>query len=162
MQLEQSIVVRADPDLTYAFLLDVDRVAACVPGVSSVVATSPDTFEGLLKVKVGPIGVTYRGTASITSRDPAARRATIAAEGTEGVGAGRVKATATMDVVPEGDGCLVRIVTDLSIAGRLAQFGRGVIDGVAKRIVADMADCLRRELEADDRDGAPRASGLPG
>jgi carbon monoxide dehydrogenase subunit G len=159
MQLQQSFVIRADPDATYAFLLDVDRVANCVPGVSSVVAKDPDTFEGTLKVKVGPIGVTYRGTASITSRDTEARRATISAEGIEGVGAGRVKAIATMEVQPIDASSSVTIVTELSIAGRLAQFGRGIIDGVAKRIVAEMADCVRRELEGEQADVPSPARG---
>jgi carbon monoxide dehydrogenase subunit G len=148
MQLEQSFVIHADPDVTYAFLLDVNRVAACIPGVSSVVEKSPDTFEGTLKVKVGPISVMYRGTASITSRNPDQREATISGEGTEGVGAGRVKATATMTVFEGADGSVVKIATDLAIAGRLAQFGRGIIDGVGKRIVTEMADCIRKQLEA--------------
>lgn len=146
MQLDQSFDVPADPDATYAFLLDVNRVAGCVPGVSSVEERGPDAFVGTLKVKVGPVGVTYRGTAVITSRDPGARTATVAAEGIEGVGAGRVKATASMTVRPATSGSTVTISTELAIAGRLAQFGRGIIDGVARRIVGEMADCIRREL----------------
>jgi uncharacterized protein len=148
MQLEHAFGVQADPDETYAFLLDVNRVAACIPGVSGVESTGPETFVGLLKVKVGPLGVTYRGTATIADRDAAERRATIRAEGTEGVGAGGVQAVAVMTVEPAADGSLVRISTELAIAGRLAQFGRGIIDGVAKRIVGQMADCIRTELES--------------
>jgi carbon monoxide dehydrogenase subunit G len=148
MQLESSFIVRADPDTTYAFLLDVNQVAACVPGVSSVDAMGDDTFSGTLKVKVGPIGVTYRGTATITSQDPTTRTATIAAEGTEGVGAGRVRANAVMRVTAHPDGSEVTIATDLAIAGRIAQFGRGIIDGVTKRIVGEMATCIGTRLEA--------------
>jgi uncharacterized protein len=147
MQLEQSFAVHASPDETFAFLLDVNRVAGCIPGVSSIEERGQDTFVGTLKVKVGPVGVTYRGTASILSRDAAERRATMSAEGIEGVGAGRVKASAVMLVVPDGDGSIVTISTDLAIAGRLAQFGRGIIDAVAKRIVGEMADCIRHKLE---------------
>jgi carbon monoxide dehydrogenase subunit G len=156
MQLEQSFAVRATPDATYAFLLDVNRVAGCIPGVSGIEEQDADTFIGTLKVKVGPIGVTYRGTATITERDAAGRRATIEAEGTEGMGAGRVKASAVMVVTPTEDGSLVAISTELAIAGRLAQFGRGIIDGVAKRIVGQMADCIRQQLETE---GRPAASG---
>jgi uncharacterized protein len=147
MQLDQSFTIRADPDTTYAFLLDVDRVARCIPGVSGVEATGSDTFVGTLKIKVGPLGVTYRGTATIASQDAATRTATITAEGTEGVGAGGVRASATMTVAPDGPGSTVRIETDVAIAGRLAGFGRGIIDGVAKRIVGQMADCIRGQLE---------------
>ena len=150
MHLEQSFAVRADPDGTFAYLLDVNRVAACVPGISSVEAQGSDTFIGTLKVKVGPIGVTYKGVATITSRDPLARRATFDAEGTEGVGAGRVHALAVMSVTPDGQDSIVLMTTELEIAGRLAQFGRGIIEGVAKRLVSQMADCIRRELEGPE------------
>jgi carbon monoxide dehydrogenase subunit G len=147
--LEHEFAVAAHPDTTYAFLVDVNRIASCIPGVSAVEVRDDQTFVGTLRIKVGPIGVTYRGTAVITSLDPVARRATVSADGIEGVGAGRVKATATMVVVPEGAGSRVSISTDLAIAGRLAQFGRGVIEGVAKRIVGEMAACIGRTLEAE-------------
>jgi carbon monoxide dehydrogenase subunit G len=158
MQLEQSFSVRANPDATYAFLLDVDRVASCIPGVSAVEEREKDIFVGTLKVKVGPVSVTYRGVASIVSRDPIERRATLSAEGTEGVGAGRVKASAVMAVLPAEGGSLVTISTDLAIAGRLAGFGRGIIDSVAKRIVAQMADCIGQRLEMDGPGAATSAA----
>lgn len=154
MQLDHAFAVRADPDTTFAFLLDVNRVAGCIPGVAGVEERDPDTFVGTLRVKVGPIGITYRGTATIVSRDADARRATLAAEGIEGVGAGRVKANAVMSVEPTADGSNVTISTDLAIAGRLAGFGRGIIDGVAKRIVGEMADCIRAKLEAPEAAGS--------
>jgi carbon monoxide dehydrogenase subunit G len=149
MQIEQSFAVRADPDVVYAFLLDVSRIAVCVPGVSSVEEREPDTFVGTMKVKVGPVGMTYRGTATLLSREPAERRATGSAEGTEGLGASRVKASGTMVVTPIDEGSLVTISADLAIAGRLAQFGRGIIDAVAKRIVAKTAECISHQLEQD-------------
>jgi carbon monoxide dehydrogenase subunit G len=145
--LEHSFPVAADPDDTYAFLLDVNKVAACMPGMSDVQAESDSIFLGTLKVKVGPIGVTYKGRAAISERDDASRTAVIDAEGTEGVGAGAVRAVARMSVTPDAGGSVVAIQTDLAIAGRLAQFGRGIIDGVAKRMVGQMADCIRTKLE---------------
>jgi hypothetical protein len=151
MHLEQSFAVQADPDRTFEYLLDVNRVAGCVPGISSVEALGSDTFVGTLKVKVGPIGVTYRGNATITSRDPVVRRATFNAEGTEGVGAGRVHALAVMAVTPDGQGSIVVMTAELEIAGRLAQFGRGIIEGVAKRLIGQMADCIRLQLEGSDQ-----------
>lgn len=151
MELAHSFDVRASADTTYAFLLDVNSVAACIPGISAVEAQDADTFVGTLRVKVGPIGVTYRGTARITSRDDEGRRATISAEGTEGVGAGRVTATAVMAVSPTEHGSRVAISTDLAIAGRLAGFGRNVIDGVARRLVTQMAECIGTRLEGDGR-----------
>ena len=101
MQLEQSFTVAADPDTVYAFLLDVNRVAGCIPGMQLIEAKDDDVFVGTMKVKVGPVTAQYKGTAQITSRDPATRAATLSAEGTEGVGAGRVSGTAVMTVTPE-------------------------------------------------------------
>jgi uncharacterized protein len=148
MLLTNGFEVAATPDATFDFLLDVHQVAGCIPGISGVEESAPDTFVGTLKVKVGPIAITYRGTATIVSRDPANRRATIAAEGKEGLWAGRVKATAVMQVQPDGDGSAVSIQTDLAIAGRLAGFGRGIIDSVANRILGEMAACIRSKLES--------------
>ena len=155
MQLEQSFKVAADPDVVYAFLLDVNRVVGCIPGMQLIEAKSDDVFVGTMKVKVGPVTAQYKGTAQITSKDPGARTATLSAEGTEGVGAGAVSGSAVMTVTPDGDGAaLVRMDADIQIAGRLAQFGRGIIDSVAKRITAEMADCIRMQLETDSTGSA--------
>jgi carbon monoxide dehydrogenase subunit G len=145
--LEHTFPVAASPDQTYAFLLDVNRVAGCIPGMSGVEAEGDSVFLGTLKVKVGPVGVTYKGRATIASRDDTERVAVIEAEGTEGVGAGAVHARARMTVTPDGAGSMVAVHTDLAIAGRLAQFGRGIIDGVSKRMIGQMADCIRAKLE---------------
>jgi carbon monoxide dehydrogenase subunit G len=156
VQIEQSFTIKADPDTVYAFLLDVNRVVGCMPGVQLIEARGDDTFTGTMKVKVGPVSVQYKGTAQITSRDPATRMATLAAEGTEGVGAGAVKGTAVMTVTAQDDGTsTVRMVGDVQIAGRLAQFGRGIIEGVAKRLTGEMADCIRMQLEQDGSGDAP-------
>jgi carbon monoxide dehydrogenase subunit G len=150
MQLDQSFTVKANPDTVYAFLLDVNRVVGCMPGVQLIEAKGDNTFVGTLKVKVGPVSVQYRGTAQITSADPETRTATLSAEGTEGVGAGNVKGTAVMTVTPQDEGSLVEMSGDVLIAGRLAQFGRGIIEGVSKRLTNDMANCIRLQLENPD------------
>lgn len=155
MQLEQSFTVAADADTVYAFLLDVNRVVGCIPGMQLIEAKADDVFVGTMKVKVGPVTAQYKGTAQITSQDPSTRTATLSAEGTEGVGAGRVSGTAVMTVTPESESAaLVRMQADLQIAGRLAQFGRGIIDSVAKRITSEMADCIRMQLEGDTADAS--------
>jgi carbon monoxide dehydrogenase subunit G len=151
MQLEQSFSVKADPDTVYAFVFDVNRVVGCIPGMQLIEAKSDDVFVGTMKVKVGPVTAQYKGTAQIVSRDPAARTATLSAEGTEGVGAGRVSGSAVMTVTPDGESASrVTMQADIQIAGRLAQFGRGLIDSVAKRITSEMADCIRMHLESGD------------
>lgn len=148
MQLENSFQVGAPPDRVFAYLLDVTKVAGCVPGAELSEVVDQSTFKGKVKVKVGPITVAYNGTARITGRDEAARSATLSAEGRETTGPGSARATAEMHVEPAGGGSLVRIVTDYHVAGRVAQFGRGVMEDVSRRMVNEMASCIKANLEA--------------
>src|SRR5260370_2656691 len=150
MQLENSFSVAAPPDRVFAYLLDVNKVVGCVPGaeLSEVVDTS--TFKGKVKIKVGPITVAYSGTARIVDRDDGAHSAAIEAEGRETTGPGSARAKANMSVVADGAGCAVKIVTDYNVAGRVAQFGRGVREDVSRRVVGEMAVCIATNIEADE------------
>ncbi|HLQ60303.1 MAG TPA: SRPBCC family protein [Candidatus Acidoferrales bacterium] len=148
MQIENSFPVGAPPDRVFDFLLDVNRVVACVPGAELAEVVDPTTFKGRVKVKVGPITVAYSGTARIASQDPAARTATLEAEGRETTGPGSARAKAVMTVAPEEAGSIVTIATDYTVAGRVAQFGRGVMEDVSRRLVGQMADCIKATLEA--------------
>ncbi len=151
MQLENSFSVSAPPDRVFAYLLDVNKVVGCVPGAELTEVVDESTFKGKVKVKVGPITVAYSGTARITGRDEATRSATLEAEGRETTGQGSARAKAVMAVTPEGSGSVVRITTDYSIAGRVAQFGRGVMEDVSRRIVNDMANCIKANVEVAER-----------
>ena len=168
MQIENEFEVLASPDRVYAFLLDVNRVVACMPGAELSEVVDPTTFKGRVKIKVGPITVSYNGTARIAESDEARRVATLQADGRETTGPGSARATATMAVEPSGDGAsTVRLTTDFTVAGRIANFGRGVMEDVSKRLVSQMADCIKANLEtaaapepapASD-DGAPATGG---
>jgi uncharacterized protein len=161
MQLENSFQVGAPPEKVFAYLLDVNKVAGCVPGAELSEVVDDSTFKGKVKVKVGPIAVAYSGTARITERSEADRSATLTAEGRETTGPGSARATATMRVEAAGEGSLVRITTDYHVAGRVAQFGRGVMEDVSKRMVNEMAGCIKANLEASaptPSGGAPSAS----
>ena len=149
MQIENSFQVGAPPDRVYSFLLDVNRVVGCVPGAELAEVVDPDTFKGKVKIKVGPITVAYNGTARITSRDETSRTAELQAEGKETTGPGSARAKATMHVQQDGDGSTVRIGTEFTVAGRVAQFGRGVMEDVSRRLVGQMAECIKRQLETD-------------
>ena len=155
MQLENSFSVGAPPDQVFAYLLDVNKVVGCVPGAELSEVVDPTTFKGKVKVKVGPIAVAYSGTATIADRDEARRTATLQADGRETTGPGSARASAHMSVEPEGAGSLVKIVTDYSVAGRVAQFGRGVMEDVSRRIVNDMAACIKANLEAAQPSSSP-------
>jgi carbon monoxide dehydrogenase subunit G len=150
MQLENSFSVGAPPDRVFAYLLDVNKVVGCVPGAELSEVVDPTTFKGKVKVKVGPITVGYSGTARIADRNDASRSATLEAEGRETTGPGSARAKALMTVEADGAGSTVKIVTEYSVAGRVAQFGRGVMEDVSRRIVNDMAACIKANVEAGE------------
>jgi carbon monoxide dehydrogenase subunit G len=148
MQLENSFSVGAPPDRVFAYLLDVNKIVGCVPGAELSEVVDPTTFKGKVKIKVGPITVAYNGTARIVDKDEAGHAATLEADGRETTGPGSARAKARMTVEAEGSGSVVKIVTDYSVAGRVAQFGRGVMEDVSRRIVTDMAACIKANVEA--------------
>src|SRR5438105_14743377 len=141
MQIENSFAVGAPPDRVYQFLVDVNQVVGCMPGAELSEVVDPNTFKGKVKIKVGPITVAYNGTAKIAKRDEAARKATLQAEGRETTGPGSARATANMSVEDSAGASMVRIATDFTVAGRVAQFGRGVMEDVSRRLIGQMADC---------------------
>src|SRR5256885_11531939 len=121
MQIENEFQVGASPDRVYAFLLDVNRVVTCMPGAELAEVVDPTTFKGKVRIKVGPITVSYNGTARIVDRDEANRAATLQADGRETTGPGSARASARMSVDDAGDGAsTVRLVTDFTVAGRIA------------------------------------------
>jgi uncharacterized protein len=167
MQLENSFSVGAPPDRVFAYLLDVNKIVGCVPGAELSEVVDPTTFKGKVKIKVGPITVAYNGTAKIVDRNDAQRSATLEAEGRETTGPGSARAKALMSVEADGSGSTVKIVTDYNVAGRVAQFGRGVMEDVSRRIVNDMAACIKANVEAaepatDSGPGASAAASAPG
>src|SRR2546423_2926836 len=150
MQLENSFAVGAPPEGVFASLLAVNRVVGCVPGAQLSEVVDPTTFKGNVKIKVGPVTVTYNGTARISERDDAGHTATLTAEGRETTGPGSARATAQMRVHAAGEGSTVEIVTEYHVTGRVAQFGRSVIPDVSRRLVQEMARCIQANLEGAD------------
>lgn len=159
MQLENSFTVAAPPDRVFAYLLDVNKIVGCVPGAELSEVVDPTTFKGKVKIKVGPITVAYNGTARIADRDDANHGATLEADGRETTGPGSARAKARMTVEQQGSGSLVKIVTEYTVAGRVAQFGRGVMEDVSRRIVTDMAACIKANVEAAEPGSGSSGSG---
>jgi uncharacterized protein len=156
VQLENSFTVPAGVDEAWGVLLDVERVAPCMPG-ATLTGHEGDNFQGTVKVKVGPIAVTYRGTAQFVERDDAAHTVKIDAKGRETRGSGTANATISCTLTPDGTGTKVDVVTDLAITGKPAQFGRGVIGEVAGKVITQFADALAEEISS----GKPSAAAAP-
>ena len=162
MQIENSFEVGAPPDRVYAFLLDVNRVVGCVPGAELSEVVDPNTFKGKVKIKVGPVTVAYAGTARIAERDEVARTATLEGEGRETTGPGNARAKANMRVEESGAGSRVTVSTDFTVAGRVAQFGRGLMEDVSKSLVAQMAACIKSQLETAEQAPPPTPTAAAG
>lgn len=146
MKLEHDFAVPAPIDEAWKVLLDVERVAPCMPG-ATLLTVDGDDFTGTVKVKVGPIQVTYKGQAKFAERDETAHRAVIEATGKEARGTGTAAATVTAVLVSTGaSSTQVKVETDLNVTGRPAQFGRGVMEEVAAKLIGQFANCLAEEL----------------
>jgi hypothetical protein len=155
MQIENSFAVKAPPDRVYEFLLDVNNVVSCVPGAELSEVVDPNTFKGKVRIKVGPVTVSYNGTARITSRDAGTRTATLEAEGRETTGSGTAQATTTMAVAADGDSSKVTLTTDFTVVGRIAQFGRGIMEDVSRHLVGQAAECIQSKLEGPPPSATP-------
>jgi len=162
VQIENSFAVKAPPDRVYEFLLDVNNVVSCVPGAELSEVVDPNTFKGKVRIKVGPVTVSYNGTARITARDAATRSATLEAEGRETTGSGSAQASTVMSVAVNGDGSTVTLATDFTVVGRVAQFGRGIMEDVSRHLVGQAAECIQSKLEGPPAGDTPPASGEAG
>jgi carbon monoxide dehydrogenase subunit G len=145
MELTNEFTVPVPVEHAWAVLTDVERIAPCMPG-TTLDAVEGDEYRGTVKVKVGPITAQYRGAAHFVERDDATHRAVLRAEGRESRGQGNAAATITATVTPDGAGAAVKVVTDLTITGKVAQFGRGVLADVSARLIQQFADCLSNDL----------------
>jgi carbon monoxide dehydrogenase subunit G len=147
MQLEHHVSVPAPIDVVWAAVLDPERVAPCMPG-ATLTGVDGDSFTGTMKVKVGPIVLLYKGTGTFTEHDEQARRAVLKADAKDSRGNGTVSATVTITLTEEGDHTTGTVATDLSITGKPAQFGRGMISDVGGKILEQFAACLSDKLAA--------------
>ncbi|MEV6644444.1 SRPBCC family protein [Amycolatopsis sp. NPDC051371] len=147
MLIENSFEVAADPDEVYRFLQDAHNVAACFPGAELTEDLGDDAYQGKVKIKVGPVTAAYQGVAKVVERDAAARTAVLLADGKDTRGSGTAKARATMRVTPSGEGANVVLATELTISGKLAQFGRGIMADVSGRMVGELASRVRDRIE---------------
>jgi carbon monoxide dehydrogenase subunit G len=149
VQLENSFTVPVPIDEAWRVLMDIERIAPCMPG-AALDSVTGDDFTGRVKVKLGPINLTYQGKASFIERDEAAHKAVIDARGKDQRGNGTAAAIVTATLAPEGSVTRVDVLTDLNITGRPAQFGRGVMTDVGNKLLGQFADKLSAQLASGD------------
>jgi len=148
MELEHSFSVPADIDTAWNTLLDVERIAMCMPG-ATLLSVEGDTFKGEVKIKLGPVTMVFGGTASFVDKDVANHRLVINASGSETKGNSTAQAIVTTQLVAESPTLTrVDVNTDLAITGKPAQFGRGVMSDVAGRIIGQFAGNLEGVITA--------------
>jgi carbon monoxide dehydrogenase subunit G len=155
MELNNEFRVAVPAAKTWEMLTDVERVAPCLPG-ATLLSVDGDEFTGAVKVKVGPITVSYKGNAAFVEKDAAAQRVVLKANGKETRGSGNASAVVTAQLKDEGDATSVVITTDLTISGKAAQFGRGVLADVSGNLIGQFARALEAELL-----GGSRATAAP-
>lgn len=147
-------------EAAWALLTDVERIAPCMPG-AQLTGVEGDQYQGTVKVKVGPVTVLYRGVASFEDLDAGSRTAVLKAAGRDTRGQGTADARITAELEPEGEGTRVTVTTRLSVTGKVAQFGKGVIEEVSKKLLAQFVACLEADL-ADERQPSDAAEGTAG
>lgn len=171
MELNDDFEVPHPVDVVWGVITDVERIAPCLPG-AKLTGRDGDSFDGLVKVKVGPITSQYNGKASFTERDDDAHQLRMSASGRDSRGAGNASAEITVALESvDAASTRVSVHTDLTITGKVAQFGRGVLADVSRKLMGQFADNLAALIAADvdssgaadaeDPSGSDSAAGAP-
>ena len=149
MQIESEFVVQAPIETVWSYLLDVERIAPCMPGAELTEVVDDHTWKGKTNVKVGPVALSFAGTVVLEERDDAAHRVTLNAKGMEqrGKGAASAKVLSFLEEVETGTKVVMQ--TDLTITGAVAQYGRGMIADISQRLTKEFAACLAANLQAE-------------
>ncbi|WP_431919056.1 SRPBCC family protein [Amycolatopsis tucumanensis] len=157
MILENQLSVPADPDAVFALINDVERVAGCLPG-ATLDGQEDGAYLGRVKVKVGPITAAYSGRVRFTEVDTAGRRLRLSARGADTHGNGDAEADVTLTVRERPGGATIDLRTDLSIRGKLAQFGKSAISAVSARLLDQFARNLAGQLSGPGEEPRPAAA----
>jgi carbon monoxide dehydrogenase subunit G len=157
MKIENEFVVGAPVQQAWEAMLDLERVAPCLPG-ASIDEASDGEYQGTMTIKLGPISARYRGTVKVEEADEENHRAVMKANGQETRGQGSASATITSTLYEENGNTRVHVETDMQVAGRVAQFGRGIMQDVAEEMMGRFSTCLEQEIVGG---GAEEESGQP-
>ncbi len=153
MELTNDFTVPVPVEQAWEVLTDIERIAPCMPG-AQLQEVEGEEYRGIVKVKVGPITAQYKGAATFVERDDVAHKAVLRAEGRDTRGQGNASATITATLEPAGGGTKVRVHTDLTVTGKVAQFGRGVLADVSAKLLGQFVACLEQDVLASGPAGA--------
>jgi len=153
MEIEDNFRVSTPIEDTWKVLLDIERIAPCLPG-AQLQEIEGDEYRGVVKVKVGPITAQYKGTATLAEVDEAGRRLVIDATGRDTRGQGNATASIVVTMLDDNGGTRVDVVTDLAITGKVAQFGRGVLVDVSSKLMRQFVENLERDVLSSPPSGS--------
>ncbi|MGB3634247.1 MAG: SRPBCC family protein [Rubrobacteraceae bacterium] len=145
MKLENEFTVDAPVDEAWETMIDLERVTPCLPG-AALTEQQGDEYKGKMTVRLGPVKQEYNGTVKFEETDEDEHRAVLKADGKDQRGQGTASATITSTMSEENGGTRVHVETDMHLTGRAAQFGRGVQQDVAEKLLTQFADCLEKEI----------------
>ena len=155
MKIEDSFEVQAPPEAAWALLMDVPRVIPCMPGATLAETVDDDHWKAKLAVKLGPISLNFDADVTREFTDVAARHAVLATNARESRGRGSAQATIASTLAEQNGGTRVDIVTDLTLTGPVAQYGRGMVQSVASQLTSQFASCLQKQLTEQPPAAAP-------
>ncbi|MGZ4150304.1 MAG: SRPBCC family protein [Actinomycetota bacterium] len=149
MQIENAFTVRAPIEDVWAYLLDVEKVAPCMPGAELTETIHDQAWKGKVNIGFGPVKLAFAGTVEMRERDDAAHRVSLHAKGTEQKGKGAANATVTSWLEPADEGTLVQMQADITLTGAAAQLSRGLLPEISKKLTQQFADCLEANMNAE-------------
>jgi len=151
MLIENEFNVAAPPDFLWNYLLDVEKIAPCMPGAELTEVVDDENWKGKLNAKFGPVSMAFAGTVTIESRDDAAHRVVLSAKGMEqkGKGAANAKVTSWLEPGPSDGVTTVKMEADITLTGAAAQLSRGLLPEISKKLTQTFADCLQESMAAE-------------
>jgi uncharacterized protein len=163
MEFDNSFDVPLSPEQSWSVLMDIPRIAPCMPGAELTEIVDPQHFKGKISVRLGPVALAFAGRVEIDSIDELGHSARVKAQGSDAKGRGAANATATFHIEPSAEGSRVMIHTDLMLSGAVAQYGRGVgmIQATAAQIIGQFAGNLRKQLAQQPPAPKPSAPAAP-
>jgi carbon monoxide dehydrogenase subunit G len=161
VQIENEFTIPAPPERLWSHLLDVERIAPCMPGAELTEAVDERNWKGKVNMKLGPVSLSFAGTVTMQERDDEARRVQLVAKGMEQKGKGAANASVTSWLEPGGSETTVKMIADIQLTGSVAQLSRGLLPEVSRKLTAQFADCLRDTMLAESEPATAPTGAAP-